>query len=371
MEVYDKLAEVLDKFPTGAPKTEHLIKILKTLFTEEEAKIASELPIQPFREPLSKLSEKIGIAPEKLKPALEKLANKGLVYSSPKQGEMAYALLPLVPGIFELQFMKAEYDQKSRVLAKLFNEYFYSGWGKKSFGFKSSYTRTIPIEKAIGPSQKIEPYQSARELIENSKYLGLTNCFCRHEHELLGDWCKKPKEVCMILGPFVEFAVERGFAKRASKEEMLAKLEIAEQAGLVHISDNIKEKINFICNCCGCCCGFLSAVNKLNLPSVVASSGFVVEIDEKKCDNCGACVKRCQVHVFKLEPDPDNSKKKILLKDLNRCIGCGLCISACKRTALTMKKRPEDQIIIPKDSLLEIGLALMEERKQRQREGIK
>jgi hypothetical protein len=47
----------LNQFPTGAPNTDYLQQILKILFTEEEAKIASQLPIQPMRERLSKFSD--------------------------------------------------------------------------------------------------------------------------------------------------------------------------------------------------------------------------------------------------------------------------------------------------------------------------
>jgi len=380
MEVYQALAAKLDQFPTGAPKTAHLLKILETLFTEQEAGIASQLSIQPFREKLSKLSERVGMSAEALKPVLETLADKGLVFARAKDGEMAYSLLPLVPGIFELQFMKAGYDPKSRALAKLFNDYYFAGWGEASFGFKTSFTRTIPIEKAVAPGQSIEPYRNVKEIIENSKYLALTNCFCRHEHELLGDSCKKPKEVCMVFGPFVEHAIARGFARKAGKQEMLDKLLLSEEAGLVHITDNIRDKISFICNCCGCCCGFLSAINKLNLPSVVANSGFIIEINEEACDNCGRCAQRCQIKALWLEDNPDRPKrkerkdkddkknsKKLLKRNLNRCIGCGLCVSVCKQNAIIMKRRPDNQVVIPRETFEELGLELMKERNERGR----
>ncbi len=365
MDSYQALAERLNQFPTGAPNTEHLQQILKILFTVEEAGIASQLPIQPIREKLNKLCDQIGMAPEKLKPVLETLADKGLVFAYQKDGECTYTLLPLVPGIFELQFMKAGYDPKSRALAKLFNEYYFNGWGKASFGFRTHFTRTIPIQQAIAPGQSIKPYQRVKDIIENSKWMALTNCFCRHEHELLGDACRKPKEVCMVFGPFVDFAIQRGFARKAEKEEMLEKLALSEEAGLVHITDNIQDKISFICNCCGCCCGFLSAINKLNLPSVVANSGFVIQVDEEKCNDCGICAKRCQVKALWMEDDPARPKKKILKRDLGRCIGCGLCVFKCKEQAITMVARPQDQVILPKGSFLELGMELMKERQER------
>ena len=112
------------------------------------------------------------MAPAELKPVLETLADKGLVFARPKDGEMAYSLLPLVPGIFKLQFMKASYDPKSKALARLFNDYYFEGWGKASFGFKTSFTRTIPDRKAIAPNQGIKPYRNVKELIENFKIPG-------------------------------------------------------------------------------------------------------------------------------------------------------------------------------------------------------
>ena len=45
---YEKLVERLNKFPQGVPPSESLYQILKLLFSEEEAKLVSLLPIKPF-----------------------------------------------------------------------------------------------------------------------------------------------------------------------------------------------------------------------------------------------------------------------------------------------------------------------------------
>ncbi|MEE4261513.1 MAG: (Fe-S)-binding protein, partial [Desulfobacteraceae bacterium] len=45
---YSKLAKRLNRFPQGAPPTELLFKILKMLFSEKEAELASLMPIKPF-----------------------------------------------------------------------------------------------------------------------------------------------------------------------------------------------------------------------------------------------------------------------------------------------------------------------------------
>ena len=358
MDVFAAVMAKLDEFPAGAPPTEHLRRIVETLFTAAEAGLAKDLTLQPFREPLSRICARAGLEPAVARALLESMADKGLVFAREKDGEMAYALLPLVPGIFELQFMSARTDAKSRALAKLFNDYYFAGWGERGFGMKTSVARTIPIQKELPAGQEVQTYEMVRELIRGQKYTALTNCFCRHEHELLGKSCGRPKEVCMIFGPFVDFAVERGFARRSSADEMLRALDQAEAAGLVHLSDNILDRISFICNCCGCCCGFLGTITKLNLKAAVARSAYRLAMDESACTDCGACAERCQVRALWMEG-------KELKRDLDRCLGCGVCVSACEFEALKLERRPAAEIQKPFPNYLDLGMAMMKEREQR------
>jgi len=360
MNGYEALMATLDKFPTGAPPTDSLRRILEVILTEEEAMLASKLSPHPFREPLERICERTGYDMKDAARLLESMADKGVAFAQEKEGKKMYALLPLAPGIFELQFMKGLYDAKSKELAKLFNDYYYEGWGEESFAVGKPFARVIPIQEEIPATQVVQPYEKVKELIKNNKSKALTTCFCRHEHELLGDACGRPKDVCMILGPFVDYAVERGFARRAGDEEMLDALERAEQAGLVHLSDNIQEKINFVCNCCGCCCGILGTITKLNIPTAVAHSPYIIEFHEEDCMDCGDCVERC--HVGALDFDDQGEGLKV---DLARCIGCGLCVSVCPQGALELKRRPEDQVIVPHQTYLEMGMEVMKSVKRK------
>ncbi len=352
MDGYDDLMALLDKYPTGAPPTEHLRQILQIILTEEEAALAARLAPHPLRETLNRLCDRIGMPPEKVGPLCESMADKGVVYAEKKDGETRYAVLPLAPGIFELQFMKGEYDIKSKKLAQLFHDYYYEGWGAESFAIGEPFARVITVEKEIPASQEVQPYDKVKELILNHKHKALTTCFCRHEHELIGKGCGRPKDVCMVVGPFVDYAVERGFARRASDEEMLMALERAEEAGLVHLSDNIQEKVNFICNCCGCCCGILGTITRLNVPTAVAHSSYIVAWDEDACVDCGACVDRCEVGALKMD---GGGKLEV---DFGRCIGCGLCIRVCDEKALSLERRPEDDVNVPYDSFFKMGMAI-------------
>ncbi|MEW5947001.1 MAG: 4Fe-4S binding protein [bacterium] len=351
-EIYEKLRERLDRFPLGAPAADEAYDILATLFTEEEARIALDLP--PFPESIASICEKTGMEKEKLVPVLDRMSSKGLVFSNVRDGVRRYSLLPMVPGIFELQFMKGEYGPEKSRLAKLFDEYYVTGWGKATFDLKTSWARVIPVEKQIPAGTQVFTYEKASELIENASSLALTNCFCRHEAELLGKSCGAPKDVCMILGPFADFTVERGFAERASKQQMMDALARSEEAGLVHCSDNCRDRINFICNCCGCCCGILGSITKLNIPTAVATSRYIASIDEELCDGCGTCVERCHVSALSLVDDVARHA------GAHRCIGCGLCASACPSDAIAMIERPDARE--PKRSFRELITEIAVER---------
>lgn len=350
-DVYHELMRRLDDFPAGALPSPYLLEILMTIFEEEEARLAVDLPSAP--EELSSLASRLGRDEEELYRLLERMADKGLVYAKVKGGKRYYNLLPLVPGIFEMQFMKGEMTPEKRRVAELFDRYYHEGWGKASFTSSTALARVLVVEEEIPRGQEVLPYEKVSEYIKDSTYMALTTCFCRHETELLGKSCGRPKDVCMCFGPFAEFLVQRGFARRASREEMLDALERAERAGLVHITDNIQEKINFICNCCGCCCGFLGTLTRLNLPGAVAASRYLARVDGDLCDGCGSCLDLCQVKAIRLEGE-------CAVVDETRCIGCGLCASGCPSEAAEIVLREGWKE--PARNIVELGVAFLKER---------
>jgi H+/Na+-translocating ferredoxin:NAD+ oxidoreductase subunit B len=354
MDGYDQLLEVVSKFPVPIPKTENLRKILEIILTEEEAGLAAKVPNSPMKISLTKYCEKNGVEPEIVRPVFESMADKGVIWTKEKNGEPMYALFPLAPGFIEFQFMKGETDARSKKLAEVFHEYYFEGFGKQSFAAISEpVMRAVPIEKEIPLSgQQIHPYEKVKDLILSTKKKALTTCFCRHEYELLDKACDKPKDVCMVMGNMSDFAVERGFARLASDEEMLMALDRAEEAGLVHTTSNTIESAGFMCNCCGCCCGVLGTITKLNIPGAVAHSHYIVAHDEDACIDCGDCVDRCQLHALTMSDEKLNV-------DLQRCIGCGLCMSACESDAIKLERRKDDDILEPYKNPMELGLALM------------
>jgi ferredoxin len=351
-EVYLKLMKRMDEFPAGAMESQNLLGILKLIFDEEEAVLAVDL--SAGLEELSSIAGRLQRDEAKLEALLEGMADKGLVYARVKEGKKHYSLLPLVPGIFEMQFMKAETNPTKRKVAQLFDDYYHEGWGESTFtSVRTALARVMPVEEEIPRGEEVLPYEKVSEFIKDSSYMAITNCFCRHEAELLDRSCDAPKEVCMAFGPFAEFLVDRGYARKATREDMLGALRKSEEAGLVHISDNIQEKINFICNCCGCCCGFLGTITKLGIPNAVAVSRYLAAVDEDLCNGCENCIDVCQVDAIAMQDD-------IAVIDVNKCIGCGLCVSHCPSEAIENVEREDWKE--PAANIVELGMAVLKER---------
>lgn len=348
--IYDRLIDKLNQFPAGAPKTEKFLDLLKTLFTEDEARVGTNLPIFPT--PLPAIAESMGRDEADLNNILEGMADKGLVYHRVQDGHDCYSLFPLVPGIFELQFMKGEVNEKTKRLAHLFDEMWYTGWGDDLFASKTQMARVIVMEKEIPSGVEVFPYEKVSNFIDEAEYLSLSVCYCRHEKELLEKSCGRAKDVCMQFGPFARYVVERGFGRKITKEEAYKVLDRAEEEGLVHLSDNSQKRINFICNCCGCCCGLLAGITKLNKPQSVATSHFVVDIDADTCAACGACVDRCHFGALTVNETAE--------LDPEKCLGCGLCNIACPTESMSMKRREE--LHEPQRNFRELMTAILQEK---------
>lgn len=74
---------------------------------------------------------------------------------------------------------------------------------------------------------------------------------------------------------------------------------------------------DFICSCCGCCCGMLRMHQRLPKPVELWASNFYAAVDAEACTGCGTCIKRCQVNAVRL-----SAKDRQCIVDLDRCIGC-------------------------------------------------
>ena len=84
MDVYKRLQERLDTHPAGAPAADSFDKILRMLFSPEEAEVAVNLTFT--LQPVSRISQKTGIDSDTLTTMLEGMADRGLIFAKKKPG---------------------------------------------------------------------------------------------------------------------------------------------------------------------------------------------------------------------------------------------------------------------------------------------
>jgi hypothetical protein len=143
--------------------------------------------------------------------------------------------------------------------------------------------------------ERVIPYARARALIQqNPDHILLVKCPCRMARK---DPCL-PLDVCMVIGePFAEL-VHQHYSSRArwiTQEEACDILEREDARGRVHhafFSEMMLGRFFGICNCCSCCCTAISA-HQRGTP-MLATSGYVAQVDEKICIACETCQSYCQ-----------------------------------------------------------------------------
>ena len=122
--------------------------------------------------------------------------------------------------------------------------------------------------------------------------------------------------------------------------ECLDLLATAQGHNLVQFGENTREGVNFICNCCGCCCEALLAVKRFAIARTIHSNFIAHAGDE--CRGCGKCEKRCPVNAISMRDGP--AGKRFAFIDPERCIGCGVCVRSCAFTQIRLEARPERAI---------------------------
>ncbi len=348
IDIFRELQIHLDKMPVGYPATETGIelKILKHLFSPEQAKISLKLNFMadPLKTIFRKL-KKSGISLEELEDKLDEmyfngLINRGLV----KKGDVEikyYGSAPIVVGFFEYQL--------NRLTPEFFkdaHEYLHHTFFKEEYNSSGvPQLRVIPLDHTVDNEQSIAQYDDLRDLIDNiGAPIAIMECICRKGADLIGEPCTKTKirESCLSFRTAAKSFIEKGLAREISKEEALKFLKEAEKDGLVLQPGNSQRPMN-ICACCGCCCGILTSHTQLPEFAHFFATNYRAEVDSELCVACGICEERCNVDAVHVEDD-------IAVVDKAKCIGCGVCVPTCTSEAISLIKK-KDEILPPRNTL--------------------
>jgi len=345
-DVYVRLREFLDKLPGGYPATEDGVelKILKKLFTEEDAELVMKL--SPLPEPVDKIAQRLEMDPAEAEETLERLAKEGSIYRVRLGGKPHYMAIQFVVGIYEFHLNSID-----RELAELMEEYL-PVLGKVWKDVPTKQLRVAPSVGAVDAAPAVGTYDRVRELIKEQDLIAVAPCICRKEQGLMDNECERPHEVCMSFGFGADYYIENEMGRKIDREEAIAILDKAEEAGLVLSPSNSQQLMN-VCCCCECCCGVLRTLKTFDRPADYVASSFQARIDPDLCSACGTCVDRCQIDAI-IEGDT-------MAVDEKRCIGCGLCVSTCPEEAIAMVEKPGDKPDIPK-SYTDLGMRILKDR---------
>ena len=329
-QLFEQLAEALNKLPNGFPRTPSNveIRILKRIFSPEEASMASQLSAS--MESVEVIAQRVGLSPEKAKARLVEMAKRGLTWTYREGDEPFFRLAPFVVGIYESQREIMDHE-----FAHLVEEYLANGGAAGIMKPQPALHRVVPAQRAA-KSEWILPYDDVKAILLNSKTFRLSDCICRVQQDHIGRRCDFPLRTCLSF-----LSTERQTSEDdISKEEALAFLDKAEEMGLVHTVSNVMKGLGYVCNCCGCCCGILRGITDWGIENSVASANYYAVIDADNCLGCGICRNRCQVGAI-------FEKGGVSVVDRKKCIGCGLCVTGCPNGVAKLEKKPESEIVNP------------------------
>ena len=197
------------------------------------------------------------------------------------------------------------------------------------------FFRVVPINEKIETRSQILAYEDAARIVEKASALAVTNCPCR----TIMRKCDKPLDVCLQINRGADYAIKRGTGRKVDAEEAKAILRRAEDAGLVHLTENKAGIGTVICNCCDCCCIGLPYMKKTESKGMILPSRYLAVVEGSACTGCGICEDDCPMDAIHV--NTSNAAEV----DADSCIGCGVCSRICPADAISLKVvRQEDFI---------------------------
>ena len=354
-QAYRDLVDRMNRFPQGAPPSKLLYQILAMLFSEREAELVAELPIRAFTADRAAEVWKMPVAAAR--EILNELAGRAILLDIENDGTTTYVLPPPMAGFFEFSMMRVRDDIDQKLLSELYHQYlnveedFIKALfteGETQLGRAFVCEPSLPTDRSL----HVLNYERASHIAEGADHIAVGVCYCRHRMEHMGRACSAPMEICMTFANTAASLTRHGHARPIDTVECLDLLQEARDRGLVQFGENVQRRVNFICNCCACCCEAMIAARRFGHLHPVHTTNFLPESDPDLCTGCGKCVAACPVEAMFLVSanDPAKPKRKTARLDDELCLGCGVCVPACPEGGIRLTPRDE-RVITPVTSV--------------------
>ncbi|MCI5122713.1 MAG: 4Fe-4S ferredoxin, partial [Candidatus Electrothrix sp. AUS4] len=186
----------------GNRESETLVKILRMLFSPEDAELAGKIPHRLTA--IDVLAKRLNISEQYLTEKLTAMAKRGVVFDLVHKGQHYVTLPPAVIGFFEFVFMRVRPDLPMKELAHLFETYFTEGDGALARSFsqgQTQLTRTFVMEETIPENDHAEilDWEKATQVISTATAISVGKCQCHHTAQHHGTACDTPEEVCLTF----------------------------------------------------------------------------------------------------------------------------------------------------------------------------
>ncbi len=352
---YEDLTERLNRFPQGAPPSDLLYRILELLFSERDAELVAQLPIKPFT--AERAARIWNLSVTEARGVLDELASRAVLVDIQNEAGTTYLLPPPMAGFFEFSMMRVRHDLDQKLLAELFFDYLNieEDFIKTLFTEGDTQLGRIFVSEPSLPTDgtlHVLDYERASHIVGTASAIGVGLCYCRHKMDHVGRACDAPMDICMTFNTTAAALTRHGHARAVDAAECHDLLQEARDRGLVHFGENVQQRVNFICNCCGCCCEAMIAARRFGHLNPVHTTNFLPETTVASCTGCGKCVATCPVEAMTLVSanDPAKPKAKVAKLDSQICLGCGVCVSVCPEDNISLVDRGE-RVITPVDSV--------------------
>lgn len=347
---HKKLAKVFSSvWLLGPPLSDRLLEIVSHLFTPKEAGLAVHLPYYIPRS-VNTIARRAKMPPGKAAALLNTMAERRVILSA-KRG---YALLPLIPGMFEYLLMDGSDTPWHRRYARLINALYATGYTSGYNTRPSPVIRNIPLQSTVEQKSRVVDADLMSRMIASHEHMAVLNvCQCRQSGLFSGDPCRRAsaEDGCLVFGSFALSAVEAGTGQRVNREEMHAIVRERWKKNLVFMAANLEpSNPNAVCTCCGCCCHYIESINHYGGRVSLAHPHFLARVDEDLCTGCGLCARVCNTNAHGLQDS-------VHVFDPEKCIGCGLCVEVCRQRAIIMEENPRYDP--PSKSWMSFGMRIL------------
>ena len=369
--VYVKMRALIHTYGMGCGKTpsDTAFDFIVSHFTEDEAQAYIDMPMGVTFTPFD-FCVKSGRPIEECQSLCEMFAAAGfLIHGTSPEGDY-YHHIPFFQGVVEysgfVNRLSHEIDPAAFSVGIMGSDWLFEGNDMENSGTPTFYA--IPLnEDIVSDGGGILPYDDIMRIIDATNNFAIAPCACRlgraykggvedlptveefttGEHEdYFSPLCNLRVETCLQLGEEADYWVERGFARKISKEDAKRFMRRSAEDGFI-LQSNFSKYSGTICSCHSATCNILDQWRSLGDADTIGSgrafeqiSHYTLEVDLDACVKCGACAERCPMNSITM--DGEHNGEGGFPKVDAACFRCGQCAYICPASARKLAARPQE-----------------------------